>query len=260
MMETFKVLKIKGNNKEIIDDSVVEEAPFTIIIGDHELVTLLCMPSDLEDLTIGFLFTSSLIKKAQDIKNIVINHERGVAYVDLVNPDVIKDFNFKRVYTSGCGRGTLFYSAADIINRLKVISDFRIDTAKINILMTDFHKKSEIYLKTGGVHSAALTDENGILIFKEDIGRHNAIDKVIGYRLKQGGGFADKIIISSGRISSEVIFKVQKTGVPIVISHSAPTNQAVKLARESNITLVGFARGTRMNVYSQDERIVYATI
>lgn len=255
MMEKFNVVKIKENAKFSFEDFLAEEVPLTIFLGANELVTLLCMPSDLEDLVKGFLFTSGLIKKPLDIKGIVINQEQWAAYVDLVNPEIMEGLVFKRLFTSGCGRGTLFYNAADIINRVKIVSDFVIEPIKINELLTEFQRKSEVYLKTGGVHSAALADEKNILFFKEDIGRHNAIDKVIGSGLS-GGGFKNKILISSGRISSEVLFKVQKAGIPIIVSHSAPTNQAVKLARDMDITLIGFARAKRMNVYSCQERIL----
>lgn len=253
-MEEFKIIKIKGIVREEADDFVAEEAPLTINIADKELVTLLCMPSDLEELVIGFLFTSGLIKKFQDIKRIVLNQEQWMVYVDLSGVDT--ELVFKRLYTSGCGRGTLFYNAADIISRIKIISDFKITPEKINALMLIFQRKSEIYLKTGGVHSAGLADENKILIFKEDIGRHNAIDKVIGCALKEGCDFKNKILISSGRISSEVLFKAQKAQIPVLVSQSAPTNQAVKLARDMDITLAGFARGSRMNIYSGIERII----
>jgi len=252
-MKTFKVIRIKGSNKEIIEDLVAEEVPLTLNIGDKELVTLLCMPSDLEDLAVGFLFTSGLIRKMQDIKKIVINQEQWVACIDLATADI--EMVFKRLYTSGCGRGALFYNAADIINRIKIASDFKIEPVKVNALMLDFQKKSEIYLKTGGVHSAALADTSGILIFAEDIGRHNAIDKVIGQGLKQDISFENKIMITSGRISSEVLLKTQKCRIPVIISRSAPTNQAIKLAKDMGITLVGFARGSRLNIYSAEERI-----
>jgi len=252
-METFKVLKIKGGSQEIIDDFVIEEVPFTINIGRKELVTLLCTPSDLKDLAIGFLFTSALIKKIKDIKKIVINQEQWVADIDLAAADI--DLVFKRLYTSGCGRGILFYSAQDLLNRGKLTSDFKIPSAKIISLMVEFQRMSEVYHKTGGAHSAAIADSKGIIVFKEDIGRHNAIDKVIGRSLAESLDFKDKILITSGRISSEVLLKVQKCRMPVIVSKSAPTNQAVKLAREMAITLVGFARGDRMNVYSTEERI-----
>ncbi len=254
MTETFKILKINGDTREIADDIIVKEAPLTINIADKELVTVLCMPSSLDDFITGFLFTSGLIKKIQDIKKVVVNEEQWVAYVDLISADT--KLVFKRLYTSGCGRGAMFYNAADIINRAKIVSDFKIEPARISLLVADFQKKSEIYLKTGGVHSAALADKGGVLIFREDIGRHNAVDKVIGSLLRRRGSFKNKILISSGRISSEVLFKAQKAGIPILVSQSAPTNQAVRLARDMDITLVGFARGARMNIYSFEERIL----
>ncbi len=255
MTETINIVKIKGNEKEVVEDIVVEEVPLTLNANDKELVTLLCTPIDLEDIVRGFLFTSGLIKKIQDIKKIVINQEQWVAYIDLADAAIMNDLVFKRLYTSGCGRGTLFYSVQDMVKRSKVISDFKIETIKINALMVDFQKKSELYLKTGGVHSAALADDKGILTFKEDIGRHNAIDKVIGQGLKENISFENKIMITSGRISSEVLLKIQKCNIPMVVSKSAPTNQAVKLAKDMGITLIGFARGNRMNIYSRDERI-----
>lgn len=254
-MEKFKIIKIKGDIEEIVEDVLVEEVPFTVNVDEKELVTLLCMPSDLEELAIGFLFTSGLIKNIGDIKKIIINQEQWACYIDLINQDMAKELVFKRLYTSGCGRGTLFYSAQDIINKTKVVSDFKIETEKVNSLMADFQKKSENFLKTGGAHSAGLADENKILIFKEDIGRHNAIDKVIGCALKEGSSFGNKVLISSGRVSSEILFKAQKCAVPVLVSQSAPTNQAVRLAKDMGVTLIGFARGTRMNIYSCEERI-----
>lgn len=256
MVEKLSVIKIKDHQRQVFDDLVVSEIPLTINIGENELVTLLCCPLDLEDLLTGFLFSSGLIKKTEDIKNIVINHQQWIAYVDLAQKDMDQNLVFKRLYTSGCGRGTIFYNASDIINRVKVALGFKISSDRINELVFDFQKMSELYLKTGGVHGAALATDKGISIFKEDIGRHNAIDKVIGRALRENIDFTNTIIISSGRISSEVLLKTQKCRVPVVVSKSAPTNQAVKLAKDMDITLVGFARGNRMNIYSKEERIV----
>lgn len=254
-MEAFTITKIKGNVKEVREDMVAQEVPFTLNLSEKELVTLLCSPFDLEDLIRGFLFTSGLIKNLSEIQRITIDSQRWSCYIEMVNKDA-QDLIFKRLYTSGCGRGTLFYSALDIMHRSKIISEYKIKSTAVSRLMQDFQKRSEVYLKTGGVHSAALIDGDSILVFREDIGRHNAIDKVIGYALSKGKTFEDKILITSGRISSEVVFKGKRCGMPIIISRAAVTNQAVRLAREMDITLVGFARGSRMNVYSAEERIV----
>lgn len=256
MNEKVKVIKIRENSRETADDFVIREVPLTLIVDNEELVTLLCSPSDFDELARGFLFTSGLIKKDNDISKIIINQEQWSVFVDLADASLTKGLVFKRLYTSGCGRGVLFYNTQDLIGRYRIISELKVQAAKINELMAEFQDRSEGYLRTGGAHSAALSDGSSIIIFKEDIGRHNAIDKVIGRALKEGIVFKDKIILTSGRISSEVIFKTQKSGAPVLVSKSAPTNQAIKLAKELGVTLVGFARGKRMNVYSHAERIV----
>ena len=254
-MENIKILKIKGDSTETKKDFLVEEVPLTIMANGSELVTLLCSPIDIEDLVTGFLFTSGLVIKINDLKNMRIDRKRWTVYVDLIEDAIMKERTFKRIYTSGCGKGTLFYNAFDLINRKKNTSDLKIAKDYIFSLMKYFQNKSELFKTTGGVHSAALADKKTILTFKDDIGRHNAIDKVIGYCLNKNILLKDKILVTSGRISSEVLFKAQKVGFPIIISRSAPTNQAVKLAQELKITLVGFVRGKSMNIYSESPRI-----
>ena len=123
-------------------------------------------------------------------------------------------------------------------------------------MMHDFQGSSPEFQDTGGVHSAALADGSRILHVREDIGRHNAVDKLIGAAIIKGMSLQDKIVLSSGRISSDIVLKIRKTAISTIVSRSAPTNQAVNHARAADITLVGFARGKRMNVYSGERRIV----
>ena len=117
-------------------------------------------------------------------------------------------------------------------------------------LIKEFNKSSQLFLDTGGVHSCALCDINKIIIFKEDIGRHNALDKVLGKALLEDIDFRDKIILTSGRISSEILIKTAKRQIPVIVSRSAPTSLSIDIAKKLNITLIGFARGKRMNIYS----------
>jgi FdhD protein len=122
-------------------------------------------------------------------------------------------------------------------------------------LVAEFQHRSEVYRATGGVHSAALCDTKSLLIFSEDIGRHNAIDKIFGQCLLEDIPTDDRIVITSGRISSEILLKVARRNVPIIVSKSAPTNLGVRLANDLGITLLGFVRGKRMNAYTHDWRI-----
>jgi FdhD protein len=162
---------------------------------------------------------------------------------------------FKRIITSGCGRGASFYSAADAASQ-KVESQMKIPADNVFNLVRTFQHRSQVYRETGGVHSAALCNTERILVFNEDIGRHNAIDKVFGQCILQDIPTDNHLIITSGRISSEILLKVSKRQIPILISKSAPTNMGVRLAEELGITLIGFVRGKRMNVYSNGWRVV----
>ena len=250
------IVKIDTKKKELCKDSVAEEVFLTIHLDGREFVTLLCSPGNLKELSAGFLYSSGLIHSPDDIENIVIDTKNMTSHVTLKEKGLSEDVIFKRIYTSGCGRGMLFYNVLDLAHSKKVAGAMTLQSQKITELMKSFDKKSAVFKKTGGVHSAALSDGERIVSFNEDIGRHNAIDKIIGEALYNNLNMADLIVLTSGRISSEVMFKVQKMGSAVIVSRSAPTDLAVKLAKQWNVTLVGFARGKRMNVYSAPERIV----
>lgn len=255
-MTKTDVVRIDNGKKQKIKDMVTDEIPLTIQLDGKELLTMLCSPDSLKELSVGFLYSAGLIKSMDQIKNITIDRQNWISYVELNSKNQASELIFKRLYTSGCGKGAIFYNALDLINKRKITSNFTISAEKIIDLMDYFQKNSLNFRETGGVHSAALSDSNKILVFKEDIGRHNALDKVIGEALKKGLNMEDLIVLSSGRISSEIVLKVEKIRSVLLISRSAPTNQAIKLAKELNLTLVGFVRGKRINVYTANGRIV----
>jgi len=225
-------------------------------LNNQELVTLLCSPRDLNCLAVGFLASEGLLSGKEEIKSVLVDNRRGVVRVETTEEKVdVNELMFKRLITSGCGRGVSFSRAADASKVVKMISDSRISSAAVFSLARVFQQRSQIYRSTGGVHSAALCDNRNILLFHEDVGRHNAIDKVFGQAILEGIDTADRAILTSGRISSEILFKVAKRRVPFLISKSAPTNAGVSLARDMGITLIGFVRGGRMNVYAHGGRV-----
>lgn len=250
------IVKITKDKREEIKDIVTNEVPFTIHLNGRELLTLLSSPDNLKELTIGFLYSSGLINSIDQVKNITIDTRNWISHIDLTEDNKNDELVFKRLYTSGCGKGTLIYNTLDLIHKRKITNSFKISAEKIVRLMRTFQNSSVNFKETGGVHSAALSDGENISVFKEDIGRHNAIDKVVGEALIKKLKFKDFIILTSGRISSEIVFKIMKISVPCLISRSAPTDQAVKLARSIGLTLIGFVRGSRMNVYSGEDRLV----
>ena len=256
-IQKLTVARFTDNDKSKIEDLVVRERPLTIMLNNQELVTLLCWPMDQRYLAAGFLYSEGLINSKDEIKKITVDENRGVARVETgEDNESTGELVFKRFITSGCGRGASFYSPADVGAMARVESQTRLLPADVFALMKAFHRRSKVYRMTSGVHSAALCDTRDILLFAEDIGRHNAIDKIFGRCLLENLPTDEHIIVTSGRISSEILLKVARRTIPIIISKSAPTDLGVKLADELGITVIGYVRGKRMNVYTHDWRVV----
>lgn len=247
----INILRVKGELINEEEDILVIEYPFTIFLNDKEIITLLCTPKSLKELAVGFLYSEGFIDNLSNIEKIYIDEEKGIAYV-YVNEinEFAERFQGKRTITSGCGKGTLFYNVLDSFKSKRIEKPLDIKVEEISNLMKNFNKKSELFLKTGGVHSCALCTKSDILIFEEDIGRHNALDKILGRAFLDSMNLSDKFVLTSGRISSEMLIKVAKRGIPLIVSRSAPTSLSVELAKKLNITLIGFARGEKMNIYS----------
>ena len=253
--ERFPILRLTREGRSSLEEAVASEFAVTVILNDQELVTLLCSPKNLEYLVVGFLASEGLLKSKNEIKKITVDDQRGVVRLETEgSEELARDALFKRLITSGCGRGASFYSAADATSQ-KVESQTTISADEVSALVNKFQHGSLLYLATHGVHSAALCDIDHILVFMEDIGRHNAIDKIFGKCLLEDIPTDDRVIITSGRITSEILYKVAKRGIPITISISAPTNLGVRLADNLGITLIGSVKGKRMNVYTNDWRL-----
>jgi FdhD protein len=251
-VERFSIWRVteKGRNSAI--DVVVSEFPLIITLNNQEVVTLLCSPQNLDYLAVGFLVSEGLIKGKEDIKKIIVDQQRG-----RVKVETGEDSGFpsqpssKRLVTSGGGRGR----SLNHRGQAKVKSDIEISAQQVFTLIGEFLQHSQVYKTTGGVHSAALCDTKTILVFNEDIGRHNAIDKVFGECMLNDIPTAGRLIITSGRVSSEILLKVARRNVPLLISKAAPTNLGVRLANDLGVTLIGFAQGKRMNLYTNEWRL-----
>ena len=254
--EKVSILKVTEDSSSNLEDVVAREFPLTIILNNQELVTLMCTPKDLNYLVAGFLFSEGLLATRDDIKQITVDDTRGVVRVETTEEKTMaNELIFKRLITSGCGMGASFYRAADVQNRIKIESNTKISADEVASLVREFQHRSELYRTTGGVHSAALCDTRSILVFNEDIGRHNAVDKIFGECLMKDIATDGRVIVTSGRISSEILLKVSRANIPIIISKSAPTDLGVRMANDLGVTMLGFARGKRVNVYTNDWRI-----
>ncbi|HOH89759.1 MAG TPA: formate dehydrogenase accessory sulfurtransferase FdhD, partial [Bacillota bacterium] len=175
------IIKYENGSVSSLEDTVVKEYALTIILDGEEFITLLCTPSSLDCLTVGFLLSESIIKSKSDIKRIRIDEEKGTAEVSTFESSMIaKNLHGKRTMTTGCGKGSSFYNAVDSLSCRKVTGGLEVSAKDILEIMRDFNKRSELFHNTGGVHSVALGTDTGIIIFHEDVGRHNAMDKVVG--------------------------------------------------------------------------------
>ena len=253
------ITKVWEDKMEEVEDTVVVEYPLTIFINEEEFITLLCSPEALEYLVVGFLASEGFIKDKNQIKSFRIDNARGHAYIELTNFSSFSDKLFgKRTVTTGCGKGTVFYNVLDSLSTNINENTLTITEEQVFKLTREFNQSSETFKDTGGVHSCSLSDADGILLFHEDIGRHNALDKIIGEAIYKDISLKDKVLLTSGRVSSEMIIKASKQNIPIIISRSAATELSINIAKELNITLIGFARGKRMNIYNGKNRVLFS--
>lgn len=253
-IKKIKAWRIKDGLREEIKDPVVVEAPLTIFFNQRELVTLLCTPEHMDELAVGFLYSEGLLADRKDFPSVQVDTEKGLAWVDGKEKTLAGQTFLKRYITTGCGKGTSFYTFHDAADR-PAVGDVKVTVEKLLALMRRVQQGSELFARTGGVHSAALCSTEDMLIFRDDIGRHNAADKIIGRCFLDEMPMSDKIFVTSGRISSEILLKTAKAGVPVLVSRSAPTALAIEIAEQVGVTVAGFARGSRLNIYTHPQRI-----
>jgi FdhD protein len=253
-MRTFDeipIIRVSDGNAKKKNDVVVTEEPLTIIANGTELATIICTPENQRELVVGFLFSERRIAGGSDVLALEMDEGRGVARVETkVREGVVPRQAVNRVITPGC-----FFYTAYVAGVEEVKSNISVTSAQILSLIGSTVKQSALYRDTGGVHSAALCTPERVVVFREDIGRHNAIDKIIGHCLLNHIPMTDHLLLTSGRISSAVTAKIINARIPIIASSSAPTTEGVHLAHKFGVTLVGFARGRRITVYAGASRI-----
>lgn len=246
----IKIWRVKEGSADEVDDFVAIEKRVRISVNGRHLLSLYCSPFMVREFVAGVIHNEGLIAGGWCADRI------SIEYGDEINADVPADGTVvegEKTVTSGCAGGISF---ARPLPDAKLSDDATFDVFRIKDLYHEFQKQSEGYKSTGGVHSAALADDRHLLVFTEDIGRHNAVDKVIGYALLEHIAFSGKIMLASGRLSSEIVAKCARCGIPVIVSRAAPTSLAVEIADAAGLTLVGFVRGERMNIYTGMQRIL----
>jgi len=250
------ILKISGTSVEGVVDKVATELPIRLILNGKPLVTLLCTPTELEELAVGFLLSEGILRRRSSIKQMVVDEKEAVVRIELSELPADWETMFeKKTISSGCGRGITFTNNRTDLDRKIDAPGHLLTLDDVRKLLILFRTISTLYLETGGVHSAALSDGREILFFSEDIGRHNAVDKLIGKAFLKSVSVENKILLTSGRVTSEIMTKAGRNRFPILISRAAPSCMAISYAEDMGITLIGFARGDRMNIYTWPNRI-----
>ncbi|MDS3999212.1 formate dehydrogenase accessory sulfurtransferase FdhD [Staphylococcus capitis] len=238
------------------EDFYVTEFPLTIMVNVEEFATIICSPTNMEELVLGFLASEGAILKRDELKSIQIDDSKGFAHVKLTKSLGDRfEYSTKRMIASCCGKSREFYFHNDAAIAKTSMSKIELHPQQILRMMTQLQSASVIFKQTGGLHNAAISDGNTFFEHRQDIGRHNALDKLYGYCIQRHISVRDKVLIFSGRISSEILIKAAKIGVGVILSKSAPTTLAVQLAKDLNITAIGFIRDGNFSIYSHPERI-----
>lgn len=245
-----KIYRIDKETLKDFEDSIAIEKRVKIMVNGSEVLSLYCTPLMIRELVIGIMMTENIIKGSW------CSERMSILYGEDVEVDIAAEGEVSTegaVVTSGCIGGITFPKRLN----LKTIEDsFQISSKRILSLFKEFQRASELFNLTGCVHSAAISDGDNILCLAEDIGRHNAVDKVIGYMLLENISFQGKIMLASGRLSSEIVSKCARWGIPVVASRTSPTSLAVEIAEKAGVTLVGFVRAGRMNIYANHKRVI----
>jgi len=245
-------------------DLVAEETPLHVFLNQTHYVTILCLPTQLKELAVGYLLSEGVLKSVDEIKEVRLG-KAGRCQIRL-KPEVNMEKRvsitqpFTRLVLSACGSPD-YWPISKLIDRLdlhKLPVGFTVKAGVVSEAVRWLNILAETFRKTGGVHVAALYLQNGELItYAEDVGRHNAVDKVIGSAVLRKLDFSNCFLASSGRLTGDIVLKAARVGIPVVASLTAAVSSGVEAAKRTGQTLIGFVRGTRMNVFTYPERIIY---
>jgi FdhD protein len=244
-------------NDELIEkeDVVIEESRISVYLNDKKTISMMCIAKDQDAHAIGFLMSENVISSMDDIQTIELKNNGLDVYIQAnINEVMLKNLYKEKTLTSGCGGGITGNDAGELnipFNQIKM----KVDKNTILSEVKKFYAESELYLLTGCVHKAMIYLEDKTTITAEDIGRHNAIDKVVGLCKIKNLNTIKSILFVSGRLSSEMVVKAVMHKIPIIVSRTAPTHLGVLTAHKHGLTLIGFARGRKMNIYTHAGRI-----
>ena len=242
------------NNKKIVA-KVIKEKSLTIFLNNQEIVTLMSIGDHPKYLAIGYLLNQNMLKKNDKITKIEFDKDLDVIVIRTKRKTNYEKKLQKKITTSGCAIGTVFGDIYDEIKKIKLKSLKKINHSWIYEISKKINLTPSLYLETGAIHGCAIIQNDNPIIYMEDVGRHNAVDKIAGYMFLKKIRASNKFFYTTGRLTSEMVIKTVKMGVPILISRSGFTSWGVELARNTNLTLIGRAKGKKYLVLAGENRI-----
>lgn len=246
------IVRFERDQFKNFERPLVQEYPLELIVNERPLATLISSPHQLNFLIMGFLRLQGFISSMDEVLSLGVCADFGSARVQVRGaiPERLKP-----TLTSGCGTGITFNLARTLRPRTETVSAEKFSPAAVFQLMKDLARKAENYASHGGIHSAAVGDGVRLMLFAEDLGRHNTLDRIAGEALFRGIDLAGRILVTSGRISTEMVAKAASLGIALIASRTSPTDKAIELAEQAGITLVGYVRGETFEVYSHAARL-----
>ncbi|CBS85995.1 formate dehydrogenase accessory sulfurtransferase FdhD [Azospirillum lipoferum] len=253
---TERVRGLDQDGREI-ETAVTVERPLTLYLNGQEIVTMMTIGDYPDCLAVGYLLNQNMLRRDDRITGIDVDEETDTV---VVRTERATDFEAKlkkKTLTSGCAQGTAFGDVMETFESISLPADVRLRTSWIYALSRQINLQPSLYLEAGAIHGCVLCQEDRPLIYMEDVGRHNAVDKVAGYMHLNGIPAGDKIFYTTGRLTSEMVIKTVQMGIPILVSRSGFTAWGVQLARQANLTLVGRAKGKRFIALAGTDRLVF---
>ena len=240
-----------------VETSVVTERPLTLFLNGQEIVTMMTIGDRPDLLAVGYLLNQNMLAADDEVTAIEYDDDIDTVVVRTRRQTDFEDKLRKKTQTSGCAQGTVFGDLMEEFDQIRLDHDARVKTSWLYQLTKKINTQPSLYLKAGAIHGCVLAHEGKPLIYMEDVGRHNAVDKIAGYMFLNGVRPDDKIFYTTGRLTSEMVIKTVKMRIPVLVSRSGFTAWGVELAQKANLTLIGRARGKRFVALAGLDRLVF---
>ena len=253
----WPIRRFRHGEQTALNDSVIREQRIELVLNETRLLAMLALPCDVEALALGFLVSEGLWQDRDTLPEVRFDVGAGrVMCTGRFDEDAVESIHRRWTFGTGCGGGGTARDPSRLDSCRPVQGEVTIEASRLADLGKEFSRRGRLYRLTGGVHACGIADLNEVLLFAEDVGRHNAFDKVAGMALRAGMDLSEKIALTTGRLSAEIVSKAVAHGVPLLASTSAPTALGVQWSKRFGLTLVGFLRGKRMNVYTGYHRVL----